>query len=295
MAPRLRDVSARRRPGWYQEDDGPVNADRPIFVHQDVPFNKELAAQCAFPSLPANHVGPGPSEVWKQEQARAKEAAKKPEVQVEDFAIEQAVENDGSDVEDNHENSLLNEYDDFDVDQGYNGEEIDNEEESDDQYSYLDEQFDDYSDLDDSDTESCACSCCAPLCSRGPFESRLFLKVIEAEEVDDNGDETMQGDDSNRVGRYRVSIVRRPRSPEMSPPGQNGAPLPPLEVLRQAYVAQMARSQSGYRRQAKPSETRYEVEGDVLDPNPFADEPDIAEDGALELIDVSHSPKETPH
>ncbi|KAK4449942.1 hypothetical protein QBC34DRAFT_298193, partial [Podospora aff. communis PSN243] len=68
-------VLRRQRPGWYAEDDGPTSLDRPIFVHEDVPFRPELAPICAFPSLPLTYDGLGPSEAFKQEEARAQEAA----------------------------------------------------------------------------------------------------------------------------------------------------------------------------------------------------------------------------
>ena len=58
-----------RRPGRYQEDDGPITADRPIFVHPDIPFNPNLAKHCAFPSLPLNHPGPGPSQIERDRQS----------------------------------------------------------------------------------------------------------------------------------------------------------------------------------------------------------------------------------
>ncbi|GAB1316681.1 hypothetical protein MFIFM68171_06891 [Madurella fahalii] len=61
----LRTASMRRRPGRYQEDDGPVTADRPIFVHPDIAFRADLTSHCAFPSLPFDYPGPGPSEIWK--------------------------------------------------------------------------------------------------------------------------------------------------------------------------------------------------------------------------------------
>ncbi|KAK3939815.1 hypothetical protein QBC46DRAFT_234300, partial [Diplogelasinospora grovesii] len=67
----------RKRPGRYQEDDfEPVNIDKPAFVHQDILFNEELATHCAFPSLPMNHPGLGPSEIWKEQarEAAAREA-----------------------------------------------------------------------------------------------------------------------------------------------------------------------------------------------------------------------------
>ncbi|KAK5660458.1 hypothetical protein OQA88_13003 [Cercophora sp. LCS_1] len=76
MSPmRLRDASQRRLPGRYADnDDGPTRADRPTFVHQDVPYNAALAPHCAFPSLPLNHDGPGPSEVFRNQQATGNEA-----------------------------------------------------------------------------------------------------------------------------------------------------------------------------------------------------------------------------
>jgi hypothetical protein len=58
----LRASSMLRVPGRYQEDLGPSRADRPIFVHPDVPFNPDLVQHCAHPSLPLDHPGLGPSE-----------------------------------------------------------------------------------------------------------------------------------------------------------------------------------------------------------------------------------------
>ncbi|KAK4100316.1 hypothetical protein N658DRAFT_487033 [Parathielavia hyrcaniae] len=58
----LRASSMLRVPGRYQEDLGPSRADRPIFVHLDVPFNAALVPHCAHPSLPLNHPELGPSE-----------------------------------------------------------------------------------------------------------------------------------------------------------------------------------------------------------------------------------------
>ena len=70
MAYRLRDPSKRQRPGRYREEDGPTSANRPIFVHPDVEFNASLTSRCAFPSLPVDHDEPGPSELWRQQQAQ---------------------------------------------------------------------------------------------------------------------------------------------------------------------------------------------------------------------------------
>jgi hypothetical protein len=58
----LRASSMLRVPGRYQEDLGPSRADRPIFVHPDVPFNPDLVQHCAHPSLPLDYPGLGPSE-----------------------------------------------------------------------------------------------------------------------------------------------------------------------------------------------------------------------------------------
>lgn len=72
----LRPSSARRRPGRYQEDYGPVTADRPAFVHPDVQFNASLVPYCAFPSLPLDYPGDGPSEIERRRQQQAaREAA----------------------------------------------------------------------------------------------------------------------------------------------------------------------------------------------------------------------------
>src|SRR5689334_25386686 len=59
---RLRPSSLRRVPGRYQEDLGPSRADRPTFVHPDVPFNGALVPFCPHPSLPLDYPGVGPSE-----------------------------------------------------------------------------------------------------------------------------------------------------------------------------------------------------------------------------------------
>ncbi|KAK4130180.1 hypothetical protein BT67DRAFT_391850, partial [Trichocladium antarcticum] len=67
-ARQLRASSMLKRPGRYQEDDGPTTADRPVFVHPDIPFNAELARHCAFPSLPLNYAGRGPSEIVRDQQ-----------------------------------------------------------------------------------------------------------------------------------------------------------------------------------------------------------------------------------
>ncbi|KAK1767972.1 hypothetical protein QBC33DRAFT_428096, partial [Phialemonium atrogriseum] len=54
-----------RLPGRYQGDDEdpfpPKN--RPNFTHPHVEFNPGLSRHCAFPSLPFDHPGPGPSEL----------------------------------------------------------------------------------------------------------------------------------------------------------------------------------------------------------------------------------------
>ncbi|KAK0701836.1 hypothetical protein B0T26DRAFT_660268, partial [Lasiosphaeria miniovina] len=60
---RLREGTARRQPGRYEEDSRPTEAERPAFLRDDVEFNEELTGHCAFPSLPMNYPGPGPSEI----------------------------------------------------------------------------------------------------------------------------------------------------------------------------------------------------------------------------------------
>lgn len=50
---------------------GPDLPDKPIFLHEDPVYNPELAKHCAFPSLPFNHPGPGPSEIWKTRQQKS--------------------------------------------------------------------------------------------------------------------------------------------------------------------------------------------------------------------------------
>ncbi|KAL2263783.1 hypothetical protein VTK26DRAFT_5190 [Humicola hyalothermophila] len=62
----LRHSSMLRRPGRYQEDDGPITADKPLFVHEDVPYNPNLARHCAFPSLPLDYPGRGPAELERE-------------------------------------------------------------------------------------------------------------------------------------------------------------------------------------------------------------------------------------
>lgn len=64
----LRTSSMLRRPGRYSEDDGPINADHPIFVHPDIPFNPTLTAHCAHPSLPLDFPGRGPAEIERERQ-----------------------------------------------------------------------------------------------------------------------------------------------------------------------------------------------------------------------------------
>ncbi|KAK3374397.1 hypothetical protein B0T24DRAFT_667437 [Lasiosphaeria ovina] len=64
---RLREGTARRRPGRYEEDSRPTEAERPVFLRDDVGFNEELTGHCAFPSLPMTYPGPGPSEIWKEQ------------------------------------------------------------------------------------------------------------------------------------------------------------------------------------------------------------------------------------
>lgn len=59
----LRDASQIRRPGRYTEDYDFGDPGRPIFIHPDVPFNKELAKYVAFDTLPLDHPGPNPSRV----------------------------------------------------------------------------------------------------------------------------------------------------------------------------------------------------------------------------------------
>ncbi|KAK4160782.1 hypothetical protein QBC43DRAFT_178467, partial [Cladorrhinum sp. PSN259] len=61
---RLRD---RRAPVNYQSSylgvSSALHPDKPAFLHNDPVFNPELSKHCAFPTLPFNHEGPGPSEV----------------------------------------------------------------------------------------------------------------------------------------------------------------------------------------------------------------------------------------
>ena len=70
MAYQLRDPSQRRRPGRYREEDGPTSANQPIFVYPDLEFNASLTSHCAFPTLPVDYDGPGPSELWRLQQAQ---------------------------------------------------------------------------------------------------------------------------------------------------------------------------------------------------------------------------------
>ncbi|KAK4157318.1 hypothetical protein C8A00DRAFT_29744 [Chaetomidium leptoderma] len=72
---RLRPSSLRRVPGRYQEDLGPSRADRPTFVHPDVPFNGALVPFCAHPSLPLDYPGVGPSEAERARGAALAAAA----------------------------------------------------------------------------------------------------------------------------------------------------------------------------------------------------------------------------
>ncbi|KAL2024555.1 hypothetical protein VTK56DRAFT_7598 [Thermocarpiscus australiensis] len=69
--PGLRQRTSIRRPGRYQEDLGPITADRPTMVHPTVPFNQELSRHAAFPSLPLNHPGLGPLEARRAQLAAA--------------------------------------------------------------------------------------------------------------------------------------------------------------------------------------------------------------------------------
>ncbi|KAK4245231.1 hypothetical protein C7999DRAFT_16539 [Corynascus novoguineensis] len=62
---RLRDSSTRKIPGRYREELGPSRADRLLFVHPNVPFNPALVEHCAYPSLPLDYPGMGPSEAEK--------------------------------------------------------------------------------------------------------------------------------------------------------------------------------------------------------------------------------------
>lgn len=77
--------------GTYREYDGPLTADRPLYAHQDVPFNAELARHAAFPSLPLNHQGPHPLGIRREEMRQ--EAAER-ELQ-ERLALQES-DNDGS-------------------------------------------------------------------------------------------------------------------------------------------------------------------------------------------------------
>lgn len=72
---RLRESSLLKVPGRYQEDLGPSRADRPLFVHPDVPFNPELSRHCAHPSLPLYYEGVGPSEAERARLLAAEAAA----------------------------------------------------------------------------------------------------------------------------------------------------------------------------------------------------------------------------
>lgn len=64
-ARQLRTASMLRRPGRYQEGDSRPTIERPIFIHPEIPFRADLVPHCAFPSLPFDYPGPGPSEIWK--------------------------------------------------------------------------------------------------------------------------------------------------------------------------------------------------------------------------------------
>ncbi|KAK3293996.1 uncharacterized protein B0H64DRAFT_374839 [Chaetomium fimeti] len=91
---RLRESSMLRVPGRYQEDLGPSHADRPLFVHADVPFNTELSRHCAHPSLPLDYAGVGPSEAERARLA-AREAARIEEEEWEG-SVERTTDGEGS-------------------------------------------------------------------------------------------------------------------------------------------------------------------------------------------------------
>ena len=116
----LRNASLRRRPVRYLENVGPVGPGRPSFVHADPEFDKELAKHCAFPSLPMNHPGLGPSELFKLEKAaiqerekevrkreeaakKLKEAAEKVQFVVNDCGNESEDDDDDDDDDDDEE------------------------------------------------------------------------------------------------------------------------------------------------------------------------------------------------
>ncbi|KAK4185095.1 hypothetical protein QBC35DRAFT_390271, partial [Podospora australis] len=72
MAPsgyNLRHASDKRTVHYRDADLGPSEADKPTFLHPDPVYDPELAAHCAFPSLPTDHPEDGPSEVFKQRRA----------------------------------------------------------------------------------------------------------------------------------------------------------------------------------------------------------------------------------
>lgn len=98
MPMKLREEAMLRLPGRYQGDDEDPSPpqNRPNFTHPHVKFNPGLSRHCAFPSLPFDHPGPGPSELW----AAAEKARKKEEEDEED-------EDDEEDESDHDERLIL--------------------------------------------------------------------------------------------------------------------------------------------------------------------------------------------
>ncbi|KAK4237101.1 hypothetical protein C8A03DRAFT_16303, partial [Achaetomium macrosporum] len=93
---RLRPSAVRRRPGRYREDDGPTTADRPAFVHPDIPFNPHLVRFCAHPTLPLDYPGVGPSEAERARLAALASAQQADIGDEEDRDSDAGSEDDGS-------------------------------------------------------------------------------------------------------------------------------------------------------------------------------------------------------
>lgn len=111
--PGLREQSKLRLPGRYLEDEGPALPEKPIFVHPDVPFNPKLSRHCAFPSLPIDYPGLGPSQIWAATE-KAREAGE--HAQEEDDVDEDEEDDDGEEQELKVQEEEYNEEEDGDYD-----------------------------------------------------------------------------------------------------------------------------------------------------------------------------------
>ena len=125
--PGLRAQSKLRLPGRYLDDEGPALPEKPIFVHPDVPFNPKLARHCAFPSLPIDYPGLGPSQIWAATE-RAREAA---EHAYEEEDADEEEEEDDDEEEDQVKDQEEDEYDE-EEDGDYNPEQCEDDSEEDD-------------------------------------------------------------------------------------------------------------------------------------------------------------------